>query len=66
MIKIPHWALAISLSVGCLALGIWATESVGFEHSFKMWIGFLALICAGGLASMAGCLAASNGRWSRE
>jgi hypothetical protein len=52
MIKIPYWFLALSLSVGFLALGIWA-ESDGFDHSVKMWIGFMALTCAGGLAIMA-------------
>jgi hypothetical protein len=53
MNKIPYWFAALSLSVGLLALAIWATESVGFDHSFKMWIGLVALFCAGALAGMA-------------
>jgi hydrogenase/urease accessory protein HupE len=60
MIKIPYCFLVLSLSVGFLALGIWATESVGFDHSFKMFIGFLALIITGACVVLSGTCFASR------
>lgn len=38
---------AFALSVTCFAVGIWATEYVGFEHSPIMQIGFMGLISGG-------------------